>query len=184
MKKIFKIITVFVLIIILFRGIIYRTLIKYNEIGTRNEVRLTNANLKAIIKSKSINTKMDLKNILKIANEITNEELKFTWEKSTNNPNEVIATHKANCVGYSAMFNSVVNYLIRENALQDKIEAKHKIAHLELIGINVHNHFKSSFFKDHDFNEVINKKTGDKFYIDPSVSDYFGIRRIKTKKKG
>ena len=181
MKKALKIIGVSILILILFRGIIFRLVIKYNEIGSRPEIEITNSNLIEEIESNSENREIDLKEILEIADKITKEELKFTTNQASNNPNELMYTNQANCVGYSAMFNSITNYLIRKNKLQDEIEAEHKIGQLELFGINLHQFFESPFFRDHDFNEITNKKTGEKIFIDPSVSDYLRIKRVAKK---
>ena len=178
-----KVIGVSILILILFRGIIFKLAIKYNEIGSRPEIEITNQKLIEKVVRNSENKEIDLKNILEIADKITKEELTFTTNRASNNPNELINTNQANCVGYSAMFNSITNYLIRKNKLQDEIEAKHKIGQLELFGINLHQLFESPFFRDHDFNEITNKKSGEKIFIDPSVSDYLRIKRVAKKRK-
>ncbi|WP_025741814.1 hypothetical protein [Aquimarina pacifica] len=117
-----------------------------------------------------------------MADEITKTELKFTTNRASNNPNILINTRKANCVGYSAMFNSIANFLIKNNDLENKIKAEHKIGKLDFLGINIHQFFKGTFFRDHDFNELTNKETGKKIVIDPTVSDYLRINRI-TKNK-
>ena len=120
---------------------------------------------------------------MEIADKITKEELKFTTNRASNNPNELINTNQANCVGYSAMFNSIANYLIRKYKLQNEIKSEHKIGQLELFGINLHQFFESPFFRDHDFNEITNKISGEKIFIDPSVSDYLRIKRVAKKKE-
>ena len=64
------------------------------------------------------------------------------------------------------------------------MEAQHKIGHLSLLEMNLHQFFESAFFKDHDFNELNNKKTGQTISIDPSVSDYLWIKKsLKMNKK-
>ena len=122
-----KVIGVSILILILFRGIIFKLAIKYNEIGSRPEIEITNQKLIEKIERNSEKKEIDLKKILEIADKITKEELKFTTNRASNNPNELINTNQANCVGYSAMFNSIANYLIRKNKLQNEIESEHKI---------------------------------------------------------
>ncbi|HHB52226.1 MAG TPA: hypothetical protein ENK75_04175 [Saprospiraceae bacterium] len=178
MKKTLKIIGISILILILFRGIIYRLAINYSEIGNRQEIKVTNKKLIDKIVKKSKDRKIDLREIAEIADEITKSELEFTTNRASNNPNELIDANQANCIGYSAMFNSIANYLIRKNGLQNEIEAEHKIGELDLFGINLHQFFDSPFFRDHDFNEITNQKTGEKIFIDPSVSDYLRINRI------
>ncbi|MBL7794343.1 MAG: hypothetical protein JNK77_18570 [Saprospiraceae bacterium] len=178
MKKALKIIGVLFLMLILFRGSMYRIIIKYNEVGTRPEIEITNINLIEKIESKSANKKIGFKEIVDVAIEITNKELSFTTNRASNNPNELMNTKQANCVGYSAMFNSIALYLIRKNELQNEIEAEHKIGQLELFGINLHQYFENPFFRDHDFNEIIDKKNGNTILIDPSLSDYLCINRV------
>lgn len=181
MKKTLKIIGISILILVLFKGIIFRLIVKYNEIGSRKEIEIKNNSLLKKIEAESSNKTIDLSTIIDIAREITTEELSFTTYQASNNPNKLVNTNRANCVGYSAMFNSITNYLIRKNNLHAEIEAEHKIGQLELFGINLHNYFNSPFFKDHDFNEITSKKTGEKICIDPSVSDYLWISRVAKK---
>ena len=76
MKKVLKIIGVLVLILVLFRGTLFRWAIKYNEMGTRSEIKITSKKLIEKIESTSKNRKIDLNEILQIADKITNEELK------------------------------------------------------------------------------------------------------------
>jgi len=182
MKKTLKIIGVSILILILFRGVIYRSIINYNEIGHRKEIQITNKKLIGKIINKSRNRKIDLEEIAEIADEITNSELKFTMNRTSSNPNELINTKYANCVGYSAMFNSIASYLIRYNNLQNEIEAEHKVGELDLLGINIHHFFESTFFKDHDFVTIENKTTGEIYAVDPTVNDYFNIDFISYEK--
>ena len=120
---------------------------------------------------------------MKIADKLTKEELKFTKNRVSNNPNKLIDTNQANCVGYSAMFNSIANYLINKNKYENEIEVEHKIGQLELFGINLHQFFESPFFRDHDYNEITDKNTGKKILVDPVVSDYLRIKRVAQKNK-
>jgi len=182
-KKLIKIIGSLILILILFRGLIYRFVIKYNDVGTRTEVNITNEELLKKIKTKSANKEIDIEGIINISNEITTDALNFTMKKVAANPNKSIVSKQANCIGYAKMFNSIANYLIHENNLNDQIEAKHKIGQLELLGIDLHQFFDTPFFKNHDFNIIINKETGEIIAIDPSVNDYLRIHRINIKQE-
>ena len=178
MKRTLKIIGILVLILILFRGLIFRVLVKYNEIGTRTEIQITNNDLLEKIKAKSANKAIGIEEIVEIAMEITNAELKFTINRASNNPNDLVAINKANCIGYSAMFNSIANHLIRQNKLEGEIVAIHKVGQLDFLGIDIHQFFENPFYKDHDFNDVINRETGEVISIDPSVSDCLWIDRV------
>ena len=182
MKKTLKIIGIILLMLIVFREIIFRSVIKYNAIGTRPEIEIISENLIEKINSKIVNREIDAKSIIEIANKITRDELQFSTGNVSSNPNELINTNKANCVGYSAMFNSISNYVIRMNNLQNEISSEHKIGQIIMFGNNLHQYFENPFFKDHDFNEITDNKTGEKILIDPSVSDLFWIDRISSKK--
>lgn len=181
MKKSLKIIGISILILILFRGFIYRLAIKYDEIGDRTEIKITNQDLISQIERRSAKEKIDLEEIIKIANEITHEELKFTINRASRDPNVLINSNKANCIGYSTMFNSIANYLIRKYQLEQKIEANHKIGRITLLGIDIHQFFQSSFYHDHDFNKIIDLQTGKTILIDPSVDDYLHITEVASK---
>lgn len=181
MKKTLKLIGILILILILFRGIIFRLIVKYEEIGTRPEIALTNEKLIGKINRESIHKKIEANLILKIADQITREELKFTTKKCSRDPNELANTTYTNCVGYASMYNSIANYLINKNDLQNEIIAEHKIGQLELLGFNLHQLFESPFFSDHDFNEITNKVTGEISLVDPSVSDYLWIKKVAKK---
>lgn len=164
--------------IFLLRGFIYRSSIKYDEIGTRVNVEITNQDLIKKIDEKVKGTKMDINKIVEISTQLTCNILKFTSQQTSDNPNELINSKQANCVGYSAMFNSISNYLILKHRLQDKIKAEHKIGQLKLWGMNLHQYVENPFFKDHDFNQLTNLKSGEKILVDPSLSDYLWINRI------
>ncbi len=62
-----------------------------------------------------------------------------------------------------------------------EVEATHKIGQLDFLGIDLHQFFESSFFKDHDFNQIRNLGTGEVILVDPSISDYLWINRVVSK---
>lgn len=181
MKKTFKLVGILILLLIVFRGNIYRLLVNYNEIGIRTGIKITNIDLVERIDNGSIGRIIDFKEIILIANEITNDELRFSTKPVSNNPNELINTKLANCVGYSAMFNSITNYLIDKNGMKLTMKIHHCIGRLSIFGVDLHQFTKSSFFKDHDYNKIINLETGKELFIDPSISDYLRINRISSK---
>lgn len=178
LKKSFKIFTILLLVSICFRGFIFRTLFKYDDIGTRAEIELTDRIIIEHIETVSSDRNIDLNTIAEIATEITSNFLDFSTNKTSNNPNKLNNTGLANCIGYSALFNSIANYLIREHNLQDEIKSTHRIGQLYLFGINLHQFTKNPFYSDHDFNELINIKSTRTISIDPSVSDYFYINSV------
>jgi len=181
LKKAIKIIAVSLLLLFLLKGVIYRLVIKYNEIGTRQEVEIIDNNLIKLVDNSITKNDIDYKGIIKVSRTITNDALRFTFRKASSNPNELLHLKNANCLGYSHMFNSIVNHVIKKYKLQDKIKAKHKIGQLEFLGLDLHSIFKSPFFKDHDYNVIEDLNTGEIIVIDPSVSDFLGIHRVAEK---
>ena len=180
MKKAIWIISISIMILALFRGIFYRLIVNYNDIGYRTTIAITNQELIDNIKQLSANSAPDIYEIAEISDIITRETLSFHFGNSSNDPNALIDTKQANCVGYSALFNSVANYLIAEHDLQDEIKAVHKIGQLDFLGIDIHQFSDNPFYKDHDYNEIINIKTDEIIAIDPTVSDYLRIKTIST----
>ena len=178
MKKAVKCFGVILLILVLFRGFIFRCLIGYKEIGTRPLVELIDKRLIEAIEAESGNSPLDISEVIDIANSVTSQGLSFTFNKATSNPNELVNTKRANCIGYSAMFNAVANYLIDKNQLQADLKVEHKIGRIEFLGHDIHQYFDNSFFKNHDFNMVTDLKNGIKISIDPTLCDYLWIRAV------
>lgn len=175
MKKLFKIVGILTLVLVLFRGWIYRNTINYTEIGTRKTIEITNQKLKDKINNKVQTKSLDFDEIVQITKSLTNQELRFTFKKTTNNPNKLVSTKKANCIGYSAMFNSIANYLVKKYQLKENFVVEHKIGKLDFMGFDLHKLFDNPFFKDHDFNIIKDIKSRKEILFDPSVSDILGI---------
>jgi hypothetical protein len=95
----------------------------------------------------------------------------------------VFESHKANCVGYAALFCSIGHYIIKKQNLESKYQFKHHIGKLDLFGYDLHSAFNSSYFKDHDYNEVIDLSTGEKTFLDLTVADYLWISEVSSDSK-
>lgn len=182
MNRIVKALVLFLFLLILFRGPVFRSLIRYEAIETRPEINISNADLINRIAAKSVGKKLTPKKITEIADAITTETLKFTTRRASQNPNELIVSRKANCIGYAAMFNAIANYLIKEHRLHKQIEAQHNVGKIYLCGVDLHQFFANPFFKDHDFNQIKDRQTGEIISTDASVSDYLWITRVVQKK--
>jgi hypothetical protein len=117
--------------------------------------------------------------IIKVGLSKTTELLKFTTSKNHIDPNKLIDTKTANCIGYATLFSANCNYLLVKHKLNEVWVATPHKGQLYLFIFNIHNYFKSSFFKDHDFVIIKNKNTGETLAIDPSINDYFYINYVK-----
>lgn len=161
---------------LLFRGWLYRQVVTYKSVGTRTNYAVTSKELTAYLQS---NTETQLaRSVAQVIAQslaITATTLRFTSGKNDKDPNRLVRTKKAHCVGYAAFFATTCNYLLQQNGLSGIWQAEPRIGQLYFLGTNVHQYFNSPFFKDHDFVVIRNKKTGQKLAVDPTVNDYGAI---------
>ncbi len=167
--------------IIVFRVPIYRALIKYHKIGIRESIEVTNKDLIREINNRIDKRILDLEEIANISQEITTNNLKFTFKKTSHNPNIVFDTGKSNCMGYSSLCNAIANFIIKKQNDKDRYEARHIYGKLEIFGIDLNGLFKSNFFKTHDYNEIREYKANRSIFFDPSIGDYLKIKKVSSK---
>ncbi|NVO03026.1 MAG: hypothetical protein HXX09_10040 [Bacteroidetes bacterium] len=184
--KIIKRIVLAILIIIaiglLFRGWFYRNLIIYKSVGQRTNYLVTDRKLADYIEL-SVGEKKDpdIKDIIKLSLSITSHQLNFTASRNYNDPNKLIYSKTAHCVGYASFFATTCNYLLKKYELGGTWTAKPQIGQLYFLGTNINKFFKSSFFKDHDFVTIENKAACEIFAVDPTLNDYFYIDFVTYK---
>ena len=172
MKKALKITAIILVILFLFRGVLYRYTITYTPIKERKSIPLIDKKVIAAIEKEIGSEQLDLQKIVNISTKITNQYLKFTFQRASNNPNKIVLTGKGNCIGYAALFSAVANYLINKAEGQDRFQSKHLVGKLDFLGIDLNALFTSPFYKNHDYNLIEDKKTGVVLLIDPSLDDY------------
>lgn len=180
-KRILLFLLILAIALFFLRGWIFRSVVTYRSIGTRTQYAVTDSMLRSCIMKavkKYLTTTprnpFDEKAIVELALDITAEKLNFTDGKNHTDPNLLIHSKTANCVGYAAFCVTICNHVLRE----DTWTAIPQIGQLYFLGINVHSYFSSPFFKDHDFVLIKNLKTGEVFAVDPSVYDYTGIELV------
>ena len=181
LKKTAQILGITILLLVLFRGWIFRKTVHYTNISERAKIEITNKNLLAEIEKEKNKRDLSIEEIIEIAERVTNRNLKFTTKKVSNNPNEVTKAGKANCIGYAALFNAIGTYLIEEQNDEGKYQMHHLIGKLNFMGIDLHSFFSHPLFKDHDYNQIEILETEKSIYIDPSASDYLKIHQITSK---
>jgi len=162
-----------------FRGWLYRQIVTYQTIGQRAGYSVNDQKLINYI-DHSLGGKKDpdVQSIIQLSLSITAQQLNFTAGRNDLDPNKLVYSKTAHCVGYAAFYASTCNYLLQKFSLQDAWMAKHQIGQLNLFGNNIHHYFNTPFFKDHDFVTIENKITGEKFAVDPSLYDYFWIKFV------
>ena len=161
---------------LLLRGWLYRELITYRSIGKRQNYQITEEELKDYIDLKlKDDEEYDVQKIINLSLSLTSEKLNFTASRNHNDPNKLIFSKTAHCVGYATFFSSTCNYLLKKHGLAETWSAKPHIGQLYLLGSNIHRYLDSAFLKDHDFVIIKNKNTGEILSVDPSINDYLWI---------
>lgn len=182
-KKIGLVILSLIAIGLLFRGCLYRQIVAYHSIGVRTIYVASDA---ALINN--LDKKVDYKNdpeiedIIKTSLSITSHQLSFSTSKNDNDPNKLIYSKKAHCVGYAAFYSTTCNYLLKKYKLSKTWVAKPRVGQLFFLGCNIHKYFNSPFFKDHDFVTIENKSSGVIYAVDPTVNDYLLITYVTFKR--
>jgi hypothetical protein len=167
----------------LFRGWFYRHLVTYKSVGLRANYQATDLKLTDYIDA-SIEKQTDpnIEQIIKQGLSITARQLNFTSNKNDIDPNKLIYSKSAHCVGYASFFATTCNYLFDKYNVTDNWIAKAQVGKLYFLGTNIHKYFNSSFFKNHDFVTIENKTTGKIYAVDPTVNDYLCIDFITYSK--
>ena len=172
-KQTFIKILILTTISLLLRGWFYSHLVTYKSVGLRTNYSATDKKLIDYIDSSIYNqTNPEIEQIVKCGLSITSRQLNFTANKNDIDPNKLITSKTAHCVGYASFFATTCNYLLKRYNLADRWTAKPQIGQLYFLGTNIHKYFNSTFFKDHDFVTIENKKTGEILAVDPTVNDY------------
>lgn len=164
-------------LIFILKGIFYRYSVNYSPIETRKNTYLNNKQIILEVNDRIEGQKLSIQEIISISDDITCNTLSFTFKPSS----EISTENKTNCIGYSSRFNSIGNYILTRQKMRSEYEFNHLVGEIDLLGYNIHNLFNSSFFKNHDYNQVKNKNNDECFYIDPSLSDYTGIKFVSSK---
>lgn len=181
-KRIVLVILIPVTIALLFRGWLYRHMVTYTSVGQRTNYLATDAKLVSYIETNSDSKKdTGIRGIIKLALSITSRQLHFTASQNDNDPNRLINSKAAHCVGYAAFFSTTCNYLLKKYKLDNTWIAKPQTGQLYFLGINIHKYFHAAFFKDHDFVIIENRLIGEILAVDPTVNDYFYIDFITCK---
>lgn len=155
----------------------------YKSVGIRTIYSVKDKKLSELIDATpEKKTEPDIHQIIETGLSITSGQLNFTANKNDIDPNQLINSKTAHCVGYASFFAATCNYLLQKHSLAGKWTAKHQVGQLYFLGTNVHRYFNSSFFKDHDFVTIENTETGEIIAVDPTIHDYLWIDYITYRK--
>jgi hypothetical protein len=179
-RKIVSFILLFALVSVFFIcGPLYRSLFYYTSCGVRNTYRISSPALEEYIDSLSaLNPPESTHDVIALANTITSEQLSFQTSHSEVNPNLLFPGGRSHCVGYSAFFTTVCNGLLEKYNFDQQWSCASHRGNIYLLGFNLHDCFRSSFFADHDFNCMSHHSSGEIICTDPTLFDYIGIATI------
>ena len=182
-KKLLFGLLILTILTFLLRNWLFWQLFSYQAVGNRPAYPIENPALRTYIESHlPTNPAKSPRVILKKALQLSAKQLHFTAARNHNDPNLLINSHSAHCVGYAAFTTTVCNELLRRYELNTEWKAEAQVGQIHFLGINIHPYFNSAFFKDHDFVVLENRKTDEQLSVDPTVYDYFGIVFIRLKK--
>ena len=157
--------------------------LSYSIIKTRQTKSLKNDSLKNVIETwLKQNEDADINDLVDFNLDLTSNQLSFTFDKCSSDPATIIKTRKANCIGYSALFCSLMNYTLLKKQLQNRYQCFHYVGKIYYAGQNINALFDDPFFKDHDFNMIKDHENKNTIAVDPSLYEYIGIKRVSLKK--
>jgi len=109
----------------------------------------------------------------------TSQTLYFTTANTSQQLLQLLENSKANCIGYGNFFKHRLQFQLKNGELVDQYELQQWRGKLYILGWDLHSLFDDPFWKDHDFNIIIDKKTGEQIAVDATLFDYSGIRKVR-----
>lgn len=132
-KQTFVILIFLISIGFLFRDLLYQNLVTYRSIGTRGVYSPQNEGIIDFI-NQNIKEDFDpdIKQIVKLGLLITSKKLYYTTEKNDIDPNLLINSEKAHCVGYASFFSTTYNYLLDKYNFSKDWKVNHQIGQMSI----------------------------------------------------
>ncbi|MBK8807631.1 MAG: hypothetical protein IPO21_13740 [Bacteroidales bacterium] len=185
MKKTLTIVLILAIIILtgfFMRNAIVSSILEYKTLEERKLFYKPDTNFVAFCNNQMSNIEEHtIELIIKKSLLVTSKQLNFTTSKAENNPNLLLKSEKANCVGYAQFYALVCNILLKKSNLDNDWIAKAYVAQLYVFEKNVHYYLSSPFWKNHDFVIIKNLKTNERIAVDPTLHDYFLIDKVALK---
>jgi hypothetical protein len=166
------------LLLLLFRGYLFRLVVCYHPIGAQPNFVINDDKLAQYLESQPIDT--NLQRIVKRSLDLTASQLRFSFGKCETDPNRLFYSKNANCVGYASYFNTTCQALLNQAGLGKRYRATHLRGKITLLGFDLHQLTDSPFFQDHDYNLVEDLKTGQRVFVDASTRDVLGIGFVRS----
>lgn len=178
MKRTLKIVLILICLLVTFRAQLFRFCVAYVPL---EQVYLPEKpNVFSVVDQRVTPAlQSSLKQQIHQALQYTADHLYFTTSASSKDPIQLLQKPAANCIGYGTFFQHRLSYQLKQTETKHKYELQQWRGKLYLFGWDIHSWFKSPFWKDHDFNIIIDHTNGKKIAVDATLYDYFYIRSVR-----
>jgi hypothetical protein len=157
-----------------FRRAIYRSLFHYEVLYERAVKDLSEQPPVAV------QGPADLETCIAASLSHTAGVLRFSASHAPADPERLVNGGEANCIGYAALFSALCRQCLEGSGLEGVYQVQHHVAHLHFLGFNVHRWSPSSFWNDHDIVGIRHTFNGEVLWVDPTLFDLTGIRRVRV----
>ncbi|TXF88910.1 hypothetical protein FUA23_12690 [Neolewinella aurantiaca] len=167
----------FLFLAFLLRGQLFRFCVSYEPVGTRLFIPLDEMDEISRGAAGWAITHPDAsaKDIIAFARRKTAQHASFVMRTTSGNPRDVMASGRANCVGYARLFAAILDQADTKGQLDQEI----LIGRLTVFGQSLHALTNDPFWSDHDYNKVVDKISGEVFFLDATLYDYSGVKFVR-----
>ena len=180
----------FILSPILFRESIYKSFVTYRIERQRGFLPTVDPILeKAILAHYEVNDRR-LRNrdaIIHSALKITADLLTFDGDLTDKtDPLSILQTGTVNSTSFATFFMATAQYLIKKNGLSNRYICLQYVAQRRQNGTNLHDRYfspysgKSPFNNERDIVAILDLKTGEKRFVDPTLFEQISITHINV----
>ena len=167
------------LLLIFFRGALFRLTVSYEVINSRRHSvssELKKSFLSLLDEEKAL---PDISELSVTALRITADSLRFSTKVSGARIVSREGRRYANCIGYARLYDEELGDLLDKHGLGGRYQLHRVVGKLRVLGLDIHRLIDDPFFRDHDFNLIEDRLTGELIAVDPGLYDYLGIRRVR-----
>jgi len=169
LARILLFLTAMLVLMWLCRTVLYRAVVHYRIVGERSAAGTL---------SSVGSAPLDVEAAIRMALDTTASRLHFSTGRVSSAPEKLNPGSPANCIGYAALFASLLRGHFAAAGLDEQWSVDHVIGTLYLGDRDLHKAFDSSFWKDHDIVRITDTRSGSMIYIDPTLYDALGIGRV------
>lgn len=171
---------IFIFLLVLFRGQLFRLCVGYVPVGERTILSVNNPELQGEIALwAAANPEASVKKRIVYSRKLTAKSASFVMRSASGQPDDVYHSKQANCVGYARLFAGILEEVNKELGEERSVSQAILIGELSLFGQSLHQLSNDPFWRDHDYNRVKDLETGEVYFLDVTLYDYFGVRWVE-----